>query len=74
MLDTVENLLALAAAYQTCAQLQLIMYDAERRLAVGTLRRECHGFAIFYRMTVRQKMSGPPTRPSLHFQPTPAIR
>lgn len=42
MFDAVENFLAVAATYQSGTQFQLIMHDAERRLAVGTLRRECH--------------------------------
>jgi hypothetical protein len=42
ILDAVENFLAGSAAYQSGAQFQLIVRDAERRLAVGTLRRECH--------------------------------
>ena len=39
MLDAVENFLAVAATHQPCAQFQLIVHDAKRRLAVGKTRR-----------------------------------
>lgn len=43
MFYAVEDFLAVAATHQPCTQLQLVMRDAKRRLAVGTLRRKCHG-------------------------------
>lgn len=42
MFNTVEDFLAMAATYQTCTQLELVIDDAKRRLAVGTFGRKCH--------------------------------
>jgi hypothetical protein len=41
--DTVEDLLAGAAAYQAGAQLQLVMRNPECRMAMRTLGCERHG-------------------------------
>ncbi len=42
MLDAIENFVTCAASHQARPQLQLVMCHTKRRLAVGTLRCECH--------------------------------